>query len=259
VDEGRTPWRAFELGEPDEDGGVGESREADRRPSSFALGQVGAMPGVWIVGAVAVVTILAVAIGALILTAPRPSNALDDVGSSAPDARSDPVGGAAASAQPTIVVEVTGAVVHPGIYHLPPGSRIADAVTAAGGYSVRVDASRADLALNLAHPLTDGDEIRVPSRDDPSAAPAGASAGGAAGGTGSGGGAAGGSGPTGPIDLNSATAAQLDTLPGVGPVTAAKIIAARDQARFRSVDDLKTRKLLGPATFEKVRPLVIVR
>ncbi len=166
-----------------------------------------------------------------------------------------------ASVQPTIVVEVTGAVVHPGVYHLPPGSRIADAVTAAGGYSARVDAGRADLALNLAHPLTDGDEIRVPSRDDPPSAAAGGSGGGATSGAGGGGGGgtAGGSGPTGPIDLNSATAAQLDTLPGIGPVTAAKIIAARDQARFRSVDDLKTRKLLGPATFEKVRPLVVVR
>ncbi|HYC07137.1 MAG TPA: helix-hairpin-helix domain-containing protein, partial [Candidatus Binatia bacterium] len=116
---------------------------------------------------------------------------------------------------------------------------------------------RADLAFNLAKPLADGDEIRVPSRDDADATAA------AGGGSGSSGGSAGsggsGTAAQGPIDLNTATAAQLDTLPGIGPVTAAKIVAAREQARFRTVDDLRTRKLLGPATFEKVRPLVVVR
>ncbi|MFI5226984.1 MAG: helix-hairpin-helix domain-containing protein [Candidatus Limnocylindrales bacterium] len=263
MDEGRAPWRAFELVESDEEAAPGGSHEAtDVRPVGITLGQIGALRLTWIVGALATIAILVVAGLALVLTAPRPSTALDDVGSSAPDPSGDLGAGVGlASVQPTIVVEVTGAVVHPGIYHLAPGSRIADAVTAAGGYSPRVDAGRADLALNLAHPLTDGDEIRVPSRDDPPAAAAGGSAGDAGGGSGGGGGtgATGGSVPTGPIDLNSATAAQLDTLPGIGPVTAAKIIAARDQARFRSVDDLKTRKLLGPATFEKVRPLVTVR
>lgn len=260
MDEGRAPWRAFELVEPDEEAASGGSPAgSDTRPIGIALGQVGTLPLAWVVGALATVAILVVAVLALFLTAPRSSSALDDVGSSAPDASGDLGAGLGlASVQPTIVVEVTGAVVHPGVYHLPPGSRIADAVTAAGGYSARVDAGRADLALNLAHPLTDGDEIRVPSRDDPPSAAAGGSGGAATSGAGGGGGG-GAAGASGPIDLNSATAAQLDTLPGIGPVTAAKIIAARDQARFRSVDDLKTRKLLGAATFEKVRPLVVVR
>jgi competence protein ComEA len=157
-------------------------------------------------------------------------------------------------AGPGLVVDVAGAVLHPGVYHLPAGSRVADAITAAGGFGPRVDAPAAQ-ALNLAAPLTDGLQVRVPSRDDP---PGGAASPGATGGTAPGGNAAGAGGGGGPVDLNTATSAQLDTLPGIGPVTAAKIIASREERPFSAVDDLQTRKLVGASTFAKLAGLVTV-
>jgi competence protein ComEA len=152
-----------------------------------------------------------------------------------------------------IVVDVVGAVVRPGVYHLAIGSRVGDAITAAGGFGPRVDADAVGTALNLAAPLKDGDQVRVPSRDD--TAPSTGSGGGSSGGAGSGGGR----GSTGSlVNLNSATEAELDALPGIGPVTAGKIIEARAKAPFKAVDDLRTRGLVGQKTFDQIKALVTV-
>jgi len=198
-----------------------------------------------------VATIAGVA-GALILGAV--AVALVVAGGGAPAIQGPETGfGALGSEAPAVpggelVVDVAGAVAAPGVYHLPPGSRIGDAIEAAGGFGPRVDADRVASELNLAAPLADGAQVRVPSRDDPTAPPGGSG--------GSGGGSASGGGRL--IDLNSATQEQLESLPGIGPVTAGKIIDARAEARFKAVDDLRERGLVGEKTFEAIRDLVTV-
>jgi competence protein ComEA len=150
----------------------------------------------------------------------------------------------------TLVVDVQGAILRPGVIELAAGSRVGDAIAAAGGYGPRVDAERAGRELNLAAELHDGDRIVVPSRDDP-ASGTGAQA------SGSGGGSGGAAGRL--VDLNTASASELDALPGVGPVTAQKIIDARAEKPFATVEELRERKIVGPSTFEKLRDLVTVR
>jgi competence protein ComEA len=154
--------------------------------------------------------------------------------------------GVADGATGTVVVDVAGAVVTPGVYRLAAGARVGDAIEAAGGFGPRVDAARAAGELNLAATLKDGQQIRVPSRDDP-----------AKGGGGTGGGGGGGA-PGALIDLNSATQAELESLPGIGPVTAGKIVEARGQAPFRTIDELRERGLVGQKTFDSIRALISV-
>jgi competence protein ComEA len=156
----------------------------------------------------------------------------------------------ASASQAVIVVQVAGAVVRPGVYSLPAGSRVADAIQAAGGYSTEVDPRAAETRLNLAAKLQDAQLIAVPRRGETSSGSSGAG-----GGTGS---AAGVSAAPGLINLNTATAAQLDTLPGVGPVTAQKIIASREEKSFATVDDLVTRKVVTASVLAKLRSLVTV-
>jgi competence protein ComEA len=142
-----------------------------------------------------------------------------------------------------VVVDVVGAVRQPGLYRLREGTRIADAVARAGGAT-----AKAELALvNLAAPLADGEQVVVPA----------AGPGGAAGVTAATPPAAGAS-PAAPLDLNTATAEQLDALPGVGPATAQKILDYRQaHGPFHSVDELDAVPGIGPARIAQLKGLVI--
>jgi len=143
----------------------------------------------------------------------------------------------APAAQAQLVVDVAGAVRRPGLHRLSRGTRIADAVAAAGGAT-----AKADLVLvNLAAPLADGEQIVVPVRGAVGAATASGAA-----------------SPTAPLDLNAATLEQLDGLPGVGPATAAKIIAFRQaHGPFHSVEELDAVPGIGPARIEQLKGLVL--
>ncbi len=142
-------------------------------------------------------------------------------------------------------VYVNGAVARPEIYILPPDALVREAIEAAGGFT---DEALAD-AVNLAQPLVDGLQVYVPLRGEaslpaPASGPSAAAA-----------------GPAVPqiVDLNRATAAQLETLPGIGPSTAARIIAFREEnGPFTAVDDLLQVPGIGPAKLEGVRGVVTV-
>ncbi|MFC7841294.1 helix-hairpin-helix domain-containing protein [Streptomyces sp. NPDC057382] len=170
-------------------------------------------------------------------------------------ASSGTAAGAAKAGTAEIVVDVGGKVREPGIHRLPTGSRVADALRAAGGVK---PGTKTD-GLNRARFLVDGEQVIVGAAGSgtggvPPAGPAGA--GGTAGAAGAGG-VAGGAAPAAPVPLNTATLDQLDTLPGVGPVLAQHIIDYRTQhGGFRSVDELREVNGIGDRRFADLRALV---
>jgi competence protein ComEA len=151
-----------------------------------------------------------------------------------------------------LVVHVVGQVVRPGLVRLRPGARVADAITAAGGTRDGADIA----ALNLARLVVDGEQIRVPKPgESPATVGGGGSGGTGAGGSGGGSGSSGGSGA--PVSLNTADVAALDTLPGVGPVLAQRIIDWRtEHGRFTSVDELGEVSGIGDKLMAQLRPKV---
>jgi competence protein ComEA len=176
-------------------------------------------------------------VGVLVLVAPRV------VHRGAARADTPPLRAAhrpAARTASRLVVDVAGAVRRPGLYRLPAGTRVDDALAAAGGPTAKADV----VAVNRAAPLADGEQVVVPLRGAAGAAGAAVGAGGAS--------------PSAPVDLNSADAEQLDTLPGIGPTTAAKIVAYRQQhGPFHSLAELDAIPGIGPAKLEQLKGLVV--
>ncbi|MGC4952572.1 helix-hairpin-helix domain-containing protein [Actinomadura citrea] len=185
-----------------------------------------------------------VAVGYLWLARPRPQPAAPAATASLSEPRPTLSAGPAAAASSPVVVHVLGKVKHPGVVTLPSGSRVAEAIKAAGG--VRPGAKTG--TLNLARPLVDGEQIpvgvRAPSPSPPSPGGATPAAPGA---------------PGAPLDLNAATPDQLDDLPGVGPVLAQRIVAYRTQhGGFRSVEQLQDVSGIGAHRFADLKTMVRV-
>lgn len=154
----------------------------------------------------------------------------------------DPAGSAAG-----VVVHVAGEVGRPGVVEVPSGSRLEDAIEAAGGATGEADLA----AVNLARPVVDGEQVYVPSTADERAP---ASWGGGTTGAGVPDGAG-----SGLVDLNAADVGALDALPGIGPVLAQRILDWRtEHGRFTSVDELGEVAGIGPTVLERLRPLVVV-
>ncbi|MGK2350318.1 helix-hairpin-helix domain-containing protein [Cutibacterium sp. V947] len=159
----------------------------------------------------------------------------------------------------SVQVHVAGRVTHPGVYTVPSDARVADAVEAAGGMASGAHPGR----LNLAAPVCDGCQIWIPARGDGTVTPPGqtgsAIAAQEAGPSGTGGAAGGTSAAGATINLNTASQGELESIDGVGPVMAGRIMAWRQEhGRFTSVDQLREISGVGPKTFEKIKPHVMV-
>ena len=150
----------------------------------------------------------------------------------------------------SVVVHVTGAVSRPGVVTLPPGSRVTDAINAVGGASAEADTQQ----LNLARVLTDGEQIRVPRIGDVLPDPAPQPGGDAASGARTAPGKSGGGGASGMVNINTASASELEKLPGIGPALAQRIVEYRDShGPFASVDALTDVPGIGKAKLEGLR------
>jgi len=218
VDEQSRPWHAI--------GGADDERAGSRS----LLDRFREKPAAAV--SVAVGAAVVIALGGLWIAA----------SASSPRIELEPLAGEAGASSSAdagfLVVDVAGAVRSPGLYRLPAGARVGDAISAAGGFGPAVDAAAAAQLINLAAPLSDGQKIVVPARGA-SAAPA----------TGAGSGSQ-------LVDLNRASQSELEALPGIGPVTAKKIIAARTERPFASARELLDRKIVGQAVWEKIQDLV---
>lgn len=143
-------------------------------------------------------------------------------------------------AQKSISVDVSGAVNQAGVYQLKDGERVEEAISAAGGFSQSANQEYISKYLNLAQKLSDGMKIYVPFEGDP--APVSAGQGGVI-------------STQSKVNINTATQAELEALPGIGPVTASKIISDRS---YQKIEDLLDKKIVGKAIFEKIKEQIVV-
>ncbi|WP_446664253.1 helix-hairpin-helix domain-containing protein [Flexivirga sp. B27] len=255
-------------------------REPLLRPPEPLLGAQVAPSRLAVIGALVLVSVAALVFGGRVLwarasaqphpvtstasaqgSAPRSTAGSTAAGSAAPAGAGNSARqgfGAAAtpssSASPTtLVVQVVGQVHKPGVVHVKQGSRVQDVVSAAGGALSSADLS----AINLARVVSDGEQIQVPKPGEhPTPPPQGSPASSAVGGAGESGSAG---GPASVVDLNTADQATLESLPGVGPVTAQRILQWRaDNGRFSTVDELGEVSGIGDKTLAQLRPHVSV-
>lgn len=136
------------------------------------------------------------------------------------------------------VLDIAGAVLKPGVYKLPAGSRLSDAVAQAGGFAPNADAEYISKSINLAQKVSDGAKIYIPKKGEAVQSFSSQNSGALSSSIG------------GKININTASQSQLESLPGIGPVTAGKIIAARP---YQGVDELLVKKIVGQKTFEKIK------
>ena len=233
--------------------------EPDPRPTTDALPptwrerlELLTDPPSWTPGRIAAAAVgLLVAAGVVVVLLRPPGGSPAEVTLPRAGTAADPAP-TSTTAPPTVVAHAAGAVRVAGVYRLEPGARAADLVEAAGGAAPDADLQR----LNLAAPVADGERLYVPrvgeATPPPVAGPTGGSQpGGEAGGAGGEGG--------GPVNINTATAEQLEELPGVGPAIAAAILDERERrGRFTTVDDLLDVRGIGDARLEQLRDLVTV-
>jgi len=229
LNEATPPWRAFSSEAPDPadpDAKISRGRALPRWLTPLLAAAGGLTAGAALVG------VILVALGGM--------PAAGDELSFADPVAVAPVLDVAreTAAQPTeLVVDVAGAVVRPGLHRLRAGDRVGDAIEAAGGFAPRADLAASSQALNLAQPLQDGAKVLVPElgidRPGVAAVP-----------------------DDGRIDINTAGQSQLESLPGIGPVTARKIIDARENERFGGVRELRGRGLVGESVYEDINGLV---
>ncbi len=245
---------------------LGHALPAGHRPHVGERALAALSPHRRAVKALAIVAAFVVVISAFLAWRARPSTVTVGPGATTA-ATAGPVGGPPTNAGPTVlpsasttsaatmlVVAVEGKVRHPGLVRLPPGSRIADAIEAAGGAEPGTDLS----FVNLAQKVVDGELIVIGVTPPPGVAATSGSGSSGAGGSGAGG-SSGAAQPGAPINLNTATEADLETLPGIGPALAQRIIDYRTQhGAFRSVDELHNVSGIGDAKFAEIKDLVTV-